>query len=338
MMRGTRPRGIAATTGPTAATTEAGRTAPTAAPSSDLHAGSPSESTQQAASMGGILGMPSAAMPLARLLEQGGALIVSGAGISTASGIPDYRGPSGEHRKDRPMTIDRFLSSPREQQAYWARSHVGWERFRLARPNAAHRAVTALQQAGMLAGVVTQNVDGLHAAAGTDDVHEIHGRLAEVVCLDCSEVSSRDALAARLAAHNPGFRERVSADATSVRPDGDILLAAADVERFRIVGCEACGGTLKPGVVMFGEHLPRDRYARARELLEGARSLLVLGSSLAVGSGFRFVLDAARSALPIAIVTRGACRGDRHATLRIDADLCDVLPSAVSALRGAPSA
>jgi NAD-dependent SIR2 family protein deacetylase len=269
---------------------------------------------------------------LHRLLAQGGVLIVSGAGISTGSGIPDYRGPDGGHREDRPMTIDRFLSSPREQQAYWARSHVGWERFRSARPNPAHQAVTALQRAGVLAGVITQNVDGLHSAAGTEDVHEIHGRLAEVVCLDCRGVSSRDALAARLAAHNPGFRERVSADVTSVRPDGDILLADADVERFNIVGCEACGGRLKPGVVMFGEHVPRDRYAAARGLLDDARSLIVLGSSLAVGSGFRFVLDAAQRTLPIAIVTRGNSRGDRHATLRIDADLCDVLPAAVAAL------
>jgi NAD-dependent SIR2 family protein deacetylase len=230
------------------------------------------------------------------------------------------------------MTIDRFLASAREQQAYWARSHVGWERFRAARPNAAHRAVTALQQAGVLAGVVTQNVDGLHSAAGTDDVHEIHGRLAEVVCLDCRAVSPRDVLAQRLAARNPGFRERVSADVTSVRPDGDILIADTDVEVFRPVGCDACGGTLKPGVVMFGEHVPRERYASARGLLDDARSLVVLGSSLAVGSGFRFVLDAARRGLPIAIVTRGSSRGDRHATLRVDADLCDVLPAAVARL------
>ena len=272
---------------------------------------------------------------LPELLAQGGALVVSGAGISTGSGIPDYRGPSGEHREDRPMTIDRFLSSPREQQAYWARSHVGWERFRLARPNAAHRAVTELQQSGVLVGVVTQNVDGLHSAAGTDDVQEIHGRLAEVICLDCGAISSRDTLAARLSADNPGFLERVSADVTAVRPDGDILIAATDVDRFRIVACDTCGGRLKPGVVMFGEHIPREGYAYARGLLDDARSLIVLGSSLAVGSGFRFVLDAARRALPIAIVTRGTSRGDRHATLRIDTDLCDVLPAAVAALHGA---
>jgi len=271
---------------------------------------------------------------LAGLLGQGGALVVSGAGISTGSGIPDYRGPTGEHRKDRPMTIDRFLSSPREQQAYWARSHIGWERFRLARPNTAHHAVTAFQRSGLLAGVVTQNVDGLHSAAGTDDVHEIHGRLAEVECVDCSATSPRDVLAARLAAQNPGFRERVSADVTSVRPDGDILLAEEHVAAFVTVACAACGGRLKPGVVMFGEQVPRDRYARARGLIDDARSLIVLGSSLAVGSGFRFVLDADRCGLPIAIVTRGVTRADRHATVRVDGDLCDILPAVSDALDG----
>jgi NAD-dependent SIR2 family protein deacetylase len=259
---------------------------------------------------------------------------VSGAGISTGSGIPDYRGPSGRHREDRPMTIDRFLSSDREQQAYWARSHIGWERFRLARPNPGHHAVTTLQRWGLLSGVVTQNVDGLHSAAGTEEVHEIHGRLAEVVCVDCGGSSTRDALAVRLSARNPGFRERVSADVTAVRPDGDILLAERHVAEFVPVSCTDCGGRLKPGVVMFGEHVPRERYARARSLVDEARSLVVLGSSLAVGSGYRFVLDAERRGLPIAIVTRGVTRADRHATVKVDGDLCEVLPAAIDELLG----
>lgn len=275
---------------------------------------------------------------LAEMLAHGDALVVSGAGISTGSGIPDYRGPSGEHREDRPMTIDRFLSSPREQQAYWARSHIGWERFRLARPNTAHLAVTSLQHAGVLAGVVTQNVDGLHSAAGTDPVHEIHGRLAEVDCIDCGATSSRDALASRLDAQNPGFRERVSADVSSVRPDGDILLAQRHVEAFITVSCTECGGRLKPGVVMFGEQVPRERYATARGLVDHARALIVLGSSLAVGSGFRFVLDAERRGLPIAIVTRGVTRADRHATMKVDGDLCEILPAATEAVLGVSSA
>lgn len=269
---------------------------------------------------------------LEALVRAGDVLVLTGAGISTGSGIPDYRGPDGRQRADRPMTIDRFLSGADEQRAYWARSHVGWERFRIARPNVAHGAVTALQRAGLLTGVVTQNVDGLHGAAGTRDVHEIHGRLDEVVCLDCRAVTSRDRLAERLTAANPGFREQVSADATAVRPDGDILLHRADVDRFRYVVCEDCGGTLKPGVVMFGEQVPRARYAAARALVAESRSILVLGSSLAVGSGYRFVLDAHRRGLPVAIVSRGAGRGDAFATLRIDDDLCAVLPATVAGL------
>ena len=263
---------------------------------------------------------------LCDLVRAGEVLVLTGAGISTGSGIPDYRGPDGRQREDRPMTIDRFLSSPDEQRAYWARSHVGWERFRRARPNVAHRAVTRLQQAGLLTGVVTQNVDGLHTAAGTVDVHEIHGRLDEVVCLDCRAVTTRDRLAERLTDANPGFREEVSADVTAVRPDGDILLHRADVERFRYVACEECGGTLKPGVVMFGEQVPRERYVAARELVARCRALLVLGSSLAVGSGYRFVLDAHRRGLPVAIVSRGWTRGDAVARIRVDGDLRTVLP------------
>lgn len=197
----------------------------------------------------------------AELLAGGGSFILTGAGISTGSGIPDYRGPDGRHRDDRPMTIDRFLASDDDQRAYWARSHIGWERFRHAAPNAAHRAVTELQRAGLTAGVVTQNVDGLHVAAGATDVIEIHGRLDEVVCLDCGELTGRDVLAQRLEEHNPDFRDEVSADETAVRPDGDILLHAHDVARFVFVGCATCGGRLKPGVVMFGEQVPRDRYA-----------------------------------------------------------------------------
>ena len=271
----------------------------------------------------------------AELLAGGGSFILTGAGISTGSGIPDYRGPDGRHRDDRPMTIDRFLASDDDQRAYWARSHIGWERFRHAAPNAAHRAVTELQRAGLTAGVVTQNVDGLHVAAGATDVIEIHGRLDEVVCLDCGELTGRDELAQRLEKRNPGFRDEVSADETAVRPDGDILLHAHDIARFTFVGCATCGGQLKPGVVMFGEQVPRDRYARARGLVDEARSLVVLGSSLSVGSGYRIVLDAAARGIPIAVVNRGHSRGDAHATIRIDDDLCDVLPAVAESVTGA---
>jgi NAD-dependent SIR2 family protein deacetylase len=252
--------------------------------------------------------------------------------MSTDSGIPDYRGPDGRERHASPMTIDRFLSSPAERQRYWARSHVGWERFANARPNTSHRSVTHLQAAGLLAGVVTQNVDGLHQAAGTRDVIDVHGRLDAVVCLGCGQQRPRVELALRFEALNPGFRARVSADVSVVRPDGDVVLTDEDVEGFRVADCRPCGGILKPDVVMFGELLPRARYADALALVARARSLVVLGSSLTVGSGFRFVIDAVRRRIPVAVVTRGRTRGDDLATLKLDASLADVLPAAVDAL------
>jgi NAD-dependent SIR2 family protein deacetylase len=266
------------------------------------------------------------------LLRAGDALVLTGAGVSTDSGIPDYRGPDGRERHASPMTIDRFLSSPAERQRYWARSHIGWERFASARPNLAHRSVTRLQAAGLLAGVVTQNVDGLHQAAGTRDVIDVHGRLDAVVCLGCGERRPRVELALRFDACNPGFRARMTADVAVVRPDGDVLLTDEDVAAFRVVDCRRCGGILKPDVVMFGELLPRDRYASALGLVARARSLVVLGSSLTVGSGFRFVIDAARHGIPVAVVTRGRTRGDELATLKLDASLADVLPVALEAL------
>jgi NAD-dependent SIR2 family protein deacetylase len=270
--------------------------------------------------------------PLIDLLRAGDVLVLTGAGISTDSGIPDYRGPDGRERHASPMTIDRFLSSPSERQRYWARSHVGWERFASARPNTAHRSVTHLQAAGHLVGVVTQNVDGLHQAAGTRDVIDVHGRLDAVVCLGCDARRPRVELALRFEALNPGFRTRVGADASVVRPDGDVVLTDEDVAGFGVPDCRACGGILKPDVVMFGELLPRDRYAGALSLVERARSLVVLGSSLAVGSGFRFVIDAARRGIPIAVVTRGRTRGDDLASLKVDAPLAAVLPAVVDTL------
>lgn len=269
---------------------------------------------------------------LVDLLREGDACVLTGAGISTDSGIPDYRGPDGRERHASPMTIDRFLSSPAERQRYWARSHIGWERFANARPNSSHRSVTDLQAAGLLVGVVTQNVDGLHQAAGTRDVIDVHGRLDAVVCLSCGDQRPRIELALRFEALNLGFRARVTADASIVRPDGDVMLSDEDVAGFQVADCRACGGILKPDVVMFGELLPRARYADALALVARARSLVVLGSSLMVGSGFRFVIDAARRGIPVAVVTRGHTRGDELATLKLDASLADVLPAAVDEL------
>ncbi len=252
-------------------------------------------------------------------------LVVTGAGISTASGIPDYRDRTGRRRHADPMTLQRFLSTPEERQRYWARSHLGWGRVASARPNAAHRAVAALERAGLVTAVVTQNVDGLHQAAGSRRVIDLHGRLDGVVCMGCGQRRSRIEVGLRLEAVNPGFRAAVSTGEVTVRPDGDVVLPEDVVRGFRTVSCRTCGGILKPDVVFFGEHVPRPRFAAALAALERSRGLLVLGSSLMVGSGFRFVTAARRLGLPIAIVNRGITRGDPHATLRIDADLCEVL-------------
>jgi NAD-dependent SIR2 family protein deacetylase len=262
---------------------------------------------------------------LAELLRRGRMLVLTGAGISTDSGIPDYRRADGSARHASPMTFERFRSSALERQRYWARSHLGWQRIARARPNISHRAVADLQRAGLLTGVVTQNVDGLHTAAGSRDVIDLHGRLDAVVCLDCGTRRPRVELALRLDVVNPGFRQRLSTDGATLRPDGDVVLAEEAISGFRVVDCRACAGVLKPDVVFFGEHVPAERFRGALSLLDRADGLLVLGSSLMVGSGYRFVTAARRRGLPVAIVTRGVSRGDRHADVRLDAELAPVL-------------
>lgn len=252
-------------------------------------------------------------------------LVLSGAGISTDSGIPDYRGPSGRQRHADPMTFQRFISSEAERRRYWARSHLGWGRIAEAEPNVAHLAVARLQHAGLLTGIVTQNVDGLHTAAGARGVIDLHGRLDTVVCLDCGLRRPRVEVTWRLDAVNPGFRDAVAAAAGQLRPDGDIALPDEVVQAFRLVACRRCGGTLKPDVVYFGEAVPSDRFRAAQGLLDRSSALLVLGSSLAVGSGYRFVTRAAQRGLAIVIVNLGKTRGDAHATIRVDAGLSKVL-------------
>ena len=266
------------------------------------------------------------------LVAGGHVLVVTGAGISTDSGIPDYRGPGGRLRHALPMTYQRFTSSEHQRRRYWARSHVGWPRVAAARPNVSHRAVASLEHAGLLSGTVTQNVDGLHTRAGSRDVIDLHGRLDRVVCLDCREVRPRLEIGLRLDVLNPGFRERVTWGPTSDRPDGDVQLDDEAVATFVLADCRSCGGPLKPDVVYFGEHVPRERFAAALGCLDRSRVLLVLGSSLQVGSGYRFVTAAKRRGLPIAIVNRGVTRGDPHADLRIDAGLADVLPAVIDGL------
>ena len=268
-------------------------------------------------------------------LAVGRVLVLTGAGISTDSGIPDYRGPDGVQRHAAPMTFDRFAGSAHERRRYWARSHIGWQRVATARPNVSHHAVATMDAAGVSTGVVTQNVDGLHRAAGTVEVIDLHGRLDAVICLQCGTRRPRVEIALRLDAVNPGFVAKVSPGA--LRPDGDVAIPDTLIDGFRVVDCRRCGGVLKPDVVFFGESVPRERFRRALELLKRSSALLVLGSSLTVGSGYRFVTAAAQRDLAVAIINRGPTRGDRHATLRIDAPLADVVPDAVSELVSACS-
>lgn len=261
---------------------------------------------------------------LAGLVSGGGVVVLSGAGLSTESGIPDYRGPSGVARRGAPMTYQVFTQDPLARRRYWARSHLGWSTIARAVPNAGHRAVARLQHAGLVDGVITQNVDGLHTEAGSGGVVELHGRLDEVVCLGCGAVGSRWELHRRLAEVNPGFEAHVAA----VNPDGDVDLADAAVVGFRTVDCDRCGtGILKPDVVFFGESVPAARVSRCFALVESARLLLVLGSSLTVMSGRRFVLRAARLGIPVAIVNQGATRGDAYAAVTVDAPLGRLLPA-----------
>ena len=268
---------------------------------------------------------------LAELVGRGGVVVLSGAGLSTDSGIPDYRGATGSLRRHTPMTWQTFTRDPAGRHRYWARSFVGWRQIDRARPNAGHRAVAALQQAGRVGGIVTQNVDGLHQAGGGTDVLELHGGLDRTVCLQCGDIASRAVLDDRLRAANPGFRpEPVDG---GVNPDGDVELPESELDRFVMVDCAACGGgPLKPDVVFFGETVPRERVDVAFDLVTTARSLLVLGSSLTVMSGYRFVLRAAKEGIPVAIVNAGPTRGDAKADVRVDAPLGAVLPDLVRRL------
>jgi NAD-dependent SIR2 family protein deacetylase len=260
---------------------------------------------------------------LARLVRQGGALVLSGAGLSTESGIPDYRGPTA--RKVTPMTFQTFTRDPVARRRYWARSQLGWRSITAAEANDGHRAVGALQRCGLLHGIVTQNVDGLHQAGGAVDVIELHGNLARVICLSCGRRSDRAELDARLRAANPDFDPA----AAVINPDGDAQLPDEVVLDFRTVDCDLCLGTLKPDVVFFGETVPRDRVQECFGLVESARSLLVLGSSLTVMSGRRFVLRAAKLGVPVAIVNQGPTRADALATVRVDAPLGRVLSTLI---------
>jgi NAD-dependent SIR2 family protein deacetylase len=237
------------------------------------------------------------------------------------------------------MQHGEFVGSSEARQRYWARSFLGWQRFSQADPNQAHRAVADLQRRGVLGAVITQNVDGLHQAAGSRDVVELHGTLSEVVCLTCDDRSDRDLLQARMAEANPGFEGLAAGEApdgsrvsSQIRPDGDIVLADDAVAGFHLPRCTVCGAdTLKPDVVFFGGSVPRERVDACYALTDSAPALLVLGSSLAVMSGLRFVRHAAKRGIPVMAVTRGPTRGDDLMTLRVDASLAPTLGAVVRA-------
>lgn len=257
-------------------------------------------------------------MSLDELLRGRRTVVLTGAGCSTESGIPDYRGPTGAMRARQPMTYQEFVRSPDGRQRYWARSAVGWLKFAAAAPNIGHYALAQLEARGAVTGIITQNVDALHGRAGSVNVIELHGSLHRVRCLHCGMLRDRESVQAQIALQNPGFLP-ASADDLQHAPDGDVHLSAEAVNAFTPPACTQCGGALKPDVIFFGENVPPHTTQQAWDLLAKAEALLVVGSSLAVFSGYRFVKAAHERGIPIAIVNQGVTRGDPHATLRVDA-------------------
>ena len=257
------------------------------------------------------------------LLRTRRVVVLTGAGCSTESGIPDYRGEGRPAHPRVPIQHRDFITNAEVQRRYWARATLGWAHFRRAQPNAAHRALAELERDGYITGIITQNVDRLHQAAGSRRVVELHGALADVVCLQCERMSARDEVHARLLEHNPRWLESVA----ELRPDGDAELAPEWVREFRVVGCTECGGALKPAVVFFGGSVEKSTLARAWELFDEAEALLVLGSSLAVYSGFRFARRAAQTGRLIAVINQGKTRADDLGlVLRSQARLGELLP------------
>jgi NAD+-dependent protein deacetylase sirtuin 4 len=257
---------------------------------------------------------------------------LTGAGLSTESGIPDYRSPAALARPRRPIQGPEFARSASLRQRYWARSTLGWERMRAAVPNAGHLALAELEARGAITHVITQNVDRLHAKAGSRSVTELHGALAEVICLACGATTDRDALHERLVAHNPGFDRRQPA----LAPDGDADLADDVVGRFVVAPCESCGGVLKPRVVFFGDNVPKVVVGEAFAAVDAAEVLVVVGSSLAVFSGYRFLRRAVERAIPVAIVNRGPVRGEEHAALKVEASTGATLAAWAGAVSSEP--
>lgn len=254
--------------------------------------------------------------------------VLTGAGLSTDSGIPDYRGPVTRLTPRNPIQHRAFVTDDRTRARYWARSAIGWPRFRAFEPNRAHHAIARIERASLTTGTITQNVDRLHQKAGSENLIELHGALHEVRCLACGAVERRDDVQARILALNPDAARWPYA----LAPDGDAEVPDAALDAFRVPGCLRCDGVLKPDVVFFGDNVPRPRVEAAFAMLDAADALLVAGSSLTVFSGYRFVLRAAERKTPVAIVNLGETRGDPHATVRVDAPVGEVLPALADAL------
>lgn len=253
--------------------------------------------------------------------------VLTGAGVSTESGIPDYRGEGTRQRAKNPIDWRTFSSSHAARARYWARSLAGWARFSSARPNKGHDALAAMERGGRLTGLITQNVDRLHHHAGSEDVIELHGALAETRCVRCGEKTSRASVQARMLMDNPHLAE---VDVVKILPDGDSALPDELVERFVPPTCDACGDYLRPDVVFFGENVPRPKVDAAMAWVDASDALLIVGTSLAVFSGYRFLLRAKDRGKPIAIVNVGPVRGEEMATLKIEARSGDVLSALVS--------
>lgn len=247
--------------------------------------------------------------------------VLTGAGCSTASGIPDYRDGDGGWKRKQPITVQAFVADAYARARYWARSLVGWRAFAAAAPNAAHIGLARLEAQGRIARLVTQNVDGLHQAAGSRAVIDLHGRLDRVICLSCGARRPRAQWREQLARDNPRWADL----AASVAPDGDADLEGCDFASFRVPPCPACGGIVKPDVVFFGESVPRERVAAAEEALQAADAMLVVGSSLMVFSGYRFAREAARLGKPIVAINLGRTRADALLAEKIEAPCTDVL-------------
>lgn len=257
--------------------------------------------------------------------------VLTGAGCSTASGIPDYRDEQGDWKHKQPINLQSFLGSAATRRRYWARSRVGWQRIRDARPNPAHRALADLERSGRLSCLVTQNVDSLHRRAGSVSVVDLHGRLDEVECMACRSRFPRNQFQQELVANNPGFE----ATASRVAPDGDVDLGDFNYDQFVVPACQRCGGVLKPAVVFFGESVPAHRVEYAYNQVHQSDGVLIVGSSLMVFSGYRFARAAAKSKIPIAIVNQGRTRADDLATLRAHANCSALLPEVVRRLTAA---